>query len=116
MAPPETLAEFIESMIPYALRAGVNLHDFYAMTPAEVILYIKSYADGEERRIKRDAANAYNTAVLVNKAFSGKLKKLYDEFESLFGKEAEEAALNQFKAQMMDFAAGHNSQRGGGDG
>lgn len=97
------------------MNAGVDYFVFWDMTIGEIQLHLRAFAEAQNHLVKQTAADLYSLACLTAKAFAGKLRGLYDEFPKLFDKEAKTAELDAFISQMMDFAAGYNAQRRGGD-
>lgn len=101
--------------MPHVINAGVDYFTFWDMTIGEIQLHLRAFAEAQNHLRKQTAADLYNLACLVSKAFAGKLRGLYDEFPKLFDTEARTAELDDFVNQMINFAAGHNAQHKGGD-
>lgn len=78
--------------------------DFWDMTYAEIKAVIDGYNTRKMDDTKLQAYLNYNLAVLMNRAFAGKMPDLYEAYPTLFEEEAKEAALRKFKAYMIDYA------------
>ncbi len=78
--------------------------DFWDMTYAEIKLVIDGYNERKTDDIKMRAYMDYNLAILINRAFVGKMPDLYEVYPALFENEAKETMLRKFKAYMIDYA------------
>lgn len=74
-----------------AARIGVRQHEFWAMTPRELSVYVKAFAVALEDDARMYRAKAYTLASLV-RAMIG--SKYAPKFESLFPKDVQKKEMS----------------------
>lgn len=101
----------ILTLLPYAVEAGLAPSEFWDMTPAEILLITEHYSRVRERDLKLQLSANYDLAIIINNAFAGKLKGLYELYPDIFKAEAEVAMLARLKTTMLEYAAANNEKR-----
>lgn len=101
----------ILTLLPYAVEAGVAPSEFWNLTPAEIFLITEHYSKVRERDLKLQLSMNYDQAIIINNAFTGKLKSLYELYPELFKAEAEAAMLARLKTTMLEYAVANNEKR-----
>lgn len=119
----ETLTEMFEYLLPFALKAGMRIPEFWDSTLGEINLILKTYGEARKEEQKIKLANQYNTAYLtatfVGSIFSGKpipsIHKLFpDEFGAeieMLDEEKQRLSTALYMEQMLDYANAHNKKR-----
>lgn len=111
MSPSITMEETMLTLLPYAVESGVSIGEFWDSTPREIFAITKLHYENNTAEFKRQVSAYRGLAYMIGSTFSGKLPGLYEVYPELFAKEAEEAALLQFKTTMLEYAAANNAKR-----
>lgn len=109
--------------MPIALRAGVNIFDFWNYTLKELTLILNNYKDSEEQRAKEQITVSYNQAVMIAQfvglQMNGKpipsIEKIFPSLNEAQPTQAQEDLEYKkamlLKEQFMFYANAHNKQR-----
>ena len=102
--------------MPYAIRAGVGIREFWDLTYGELSVILDVYKQQREEESQTKMYEIYTTSALVarfvNASMQGKkLPDIYEIFPSL-PRRTQEFDWNTYKQQFAQFAEGYNQQRG----
>lgn len=104
-------------LLPFALKCGIGLFDFWELTYGEILMLMNNYKEQREEKSKEEIANnyqiAYLTSIFTNKANNGKqpptLQEMYpDLFPVEENEETESNSWLFYKEKMIDYAQEHN--------
>ena len=122
-AGPSSLAELIEEqLLPTALRAGINLFEFWEMTLKEIRIVVDNFILEKENETKLTKIKLYNQAYLntlmIGKMIGGKtipqLEEVFPDLTGINQDKQEEKTDNSWiiiKERMIDFANEANKRR-----
>ena len=108
-----------ENLYTACRQCGMGVFEFWDYTYGEIIDFLNDYKDKEEQRVKEQAMNTYQqallTAIFINRANNGKQPPSIQEiYPNLFTEDIPEAVDNSwllYKEQMLDYAELHNQRR-----